>query len=176
MHAGRLDPNKSTVTAIEAMAFTADEHQLTVIGSGSELPGLTARTTDLGLSHRIRFKPFIPREELWLRFAGFEAFLFTTKQLRAFGLVAVEAQAHGLPIVYGDLPGLRHTLGAGALAYQPGDTAALAACIDQLANDPELRRTLGDVAATSARRHDISTTTAHLHELSKTVMGAAARV
>ncbi|MDX3854292.1 glycosyltransferase family 4 protein [Streptomyces sp. AK02-01A] len=173
LHAGRLDANKSTVTAIEAMALTADEHHLTIIGSGSELPSLAARTGELGLTHRIRFEPFMPREELWQRFADFDAFLFTTKQLEAFGLVAVEAQAHGLPVVYGDLPGLRHTLGAGALAYPPGDAAALAECIDQLADDPELRRTLGTAAADSARRHDISTTTAHLRELSKTVMGAA---
>lgn len=173
LHAGRLDANKSTITAIEAMGLTADEHHLTVIGSGSELLSLTARTADLGLTHRIRFEPFMPREELWQRFADFDAFLFTTKQLEAFGLVAIEAQAHGLPVAYSDLPGLRHTLGAGALAYPPGDSAALAACIDQLADDPGLRRTLSGAAATSARRHDISTTTAHLRELSKTVMGAA---
>ncbi|MYZ37960.1 MULTISPECIES: glycosyltransferase family 4 protein [unclassified Streptomyces] len=176
LHAGRLDTNKSTITAIEAMALTANEHHLTVIGSGSELPSLTARTAELGLTHRIRFEPFMPREELWHRFAYFDAFLFTTRQLEAFGLVAVEAQAHGLPVIYGDLPGLRHTLGAGTLAYQPGDATTLAARIDQLAGAPELRRTLGAAAADSARRHDIRTTTAHLRELSKTVMGAIARV
>ncbi|MFE4826704.1 glycosyltransferase family 4 protein [Streptomyces sp. NPDC056672] len=173
LHAGRLDANKSTITAIEAMALTADEHHLTVIGSGSELPDLMARTADLGLTQRIRFEPFMPRKELWQRFADFDVFLFTTKQLEAFGLVAIEAQAHGLPVVYGDLPGLRHALGAGALAYPSGDTAALAEFIDQLADDPELRRTLGAAAADSTRRHDITTTTAHLRDLSKTVMGAA---
>ncbi|MFD8963477.1 glycosyltransferase family 4 protein [Streptomyces sp. NPDC059568] len=173
LHAGRLDPNKSTITAIEAMALTADEHHLTIIGSGSELPSLTARTIDLDLGHRIRFEPFLPREELWQRFTDFDMFLFTTKHLEAFGLAAVEAQAHGLPVIYGDLPGLRHTLGAGALAYQPGNAAALAECIDHLAHDAELRRTLGTAAADSARRHDIGTTAAHLGDLSKTVMGAA---
>ncbi|MFD5029355.1 glycosyltransferase family 4 protein [Streptomyces sp. NPDC058405] len=172
LHAGRLDANKSTTTAIEAMTRTAGEHHLTVIGSGSELPSLTALVDYLGLTARVRFEPFMPREQLWEHFADFDAFLFTTKQLEAFGLVAVEAQAHGLPVVYGDLPGLRHTLGAGALAYQPGDAAGLAACIDQLADDPGLRRTLSSAAATSARRHDITTTTAHLRNLSKTVLGA----
>lgn len=131
LHAGRLDANKSTATAIEAMALTADKHHLTIIGSGSELPGLTAQATNLDLAGQVRFEPFMTREALWQRFADFDAFLFTTKQLEAFGLVAVEAQAHGLPVVYGDLPGLRQTLG-GALAYRPGDAAALAACVDQL--------------------------------------------
>ncbi|MFC4035773.1 glycosyltransferase family 4 protein [Streptomyces polygonati] len=173
LHAGRLDANKSTATAIDALALTSEGHDLTVIGSGSELLALTSRAADLGLTDRIRFEPFMPREELWRRFADFDAFLFTTKQLEAFGLVAVEAQAHGLPVVYGDLPGLRHTLGAGALAYQPGDAAALAACVDQLAEDPGLRRTLSIAAAVSARRHDIRTTAAHLRNLSKSVLGVA---
>lgn len=173
LHAGRLDVNKSTVTAIEAMALTCGEHDLTVIGDGSELPNLISRTADLGLTHRIRFEPFMPREELWRRFADFDAFLFTTRQLEAFGLVAVEAQAHGLPVVYGDLPGLRQTLGAGALAYQPGDAGALARSVDQLAEDPGLRRTLSISAAVGARRHDIGTTAVHLLNLSKSALGVA---
>ncbi|MFF5567703.1 glycosyltransferase family 4 protein [Streptomyces sp. NPDC012623] len=173
LHAGRLDANKSTITAIEAMALTAAEHHLTIIGSGSELRALTARTVDLGLTHRVRFEPFMPREELWQRFAGFDAFLFTTKQLEAFGLVAVEAQAHGLPVLYSDLPGLRHTLGVGALAFPPGDAAALASRVDQLAQDPRLRSTLSCAATAGARRHDISVTTASLCDLSKSVIGAA---
>jgi glycosyltransferase involved in cell wall biosynthesis len=173
LHAGRLDANKSTVTAIESMALTVSPHDLTVIGSGSELPSLASRAADLGLTHRIRFEPFMAREELWQRFAGFDAFLFTTKQLEAFGLVAVEAQAHGLPVVYSDLPGLRQTLGAGAVPYQPGDAAALATSVDQLAEDPGLRRTLSTAAAVSARRHDIRTTAARLRNLSKAVLGVA---
>lgn len=173
LHAGRLDSNKSTVTAVEAMAHTREEHDLTVIGSGSELAALTALTAELGLTDRVRFEPFLPRGELWRRFADFDAFLFTTKKLEAFGLVAVEAQAHGLPVVYGDLPGLRETLGAGARPYPPGDPAALAAVIDQLAAAPLTRRALSTAAADNARRHDIATTTQRLHQLSTTVMGAA---
>jgi glycosyltransferase involved in cell wall biosynthesis len=172
LHAGRLDRNKSTVTAIEAMTMTSEEHHLTVIGSGSEVPVLIARTSELGLAHRIRLEPFMPREKLWQRFGDFDAFLFTTAQLEAFGLVAVEAQAHGLPVLYGDLPGLRHTLGAGALAYPPGNAAALAARIDQLADEPALRRVLSDAAVANARRHDVALTAAQMCELSKIVMEA----
>ncbi|MER6912632.1 hypothetical protein ABT354_13260 [Streptomyces sp. NPDC000594] len=43
LHAGRLDANKSTVTAIDALAHITTHHTLT-IGSGPELPALTART------------------------------------------------------------------------------------------------------------------------------------
>lgn len=57
-----------------------------------------------------------------------------------------------------------------ALAYRPGDAAALAACVDQLAEDTDLRHDLGIAAAVSARRHDIRATATHLRDLSNTVL------
>lgn len=173
LHAGRLDPNKSTITAIEALALTRHDHHLTVIGSGSELPALKARASELGLTGRVQFTPFLPREDLWARFADFDALLFTTRQLEAFGLVAVEAQAHGLPVLFSDLPGLRDTLGSGALPYAAGAPQALAAVIDQIADIPETRRALCTAATANARRHDITTTANQLHALTTKVTGAA---
>ncbi|UIX34285.1 glycosyltransferase family 4 protein [Streptomyces sp. GQFP] len=170
LHAGRLDANKATAIGIEALALTRERHHLTVIGSGSELPGLQNRTRTLRLGERVTFEPFLPREELWERFAGFDAFVFTTRQLEAFGLVAVEAQAHGLPVLYGDLPGLDHTLGDGGMAYQPGDAPALAALIDRVAADEALRQDLHSAAAANARRHDLANTVAELTRLSRSVI------
>ncbi|WP_432034077.1 glycosyltransferase family 4 protein [Streptomyces antibioticus] len=170
LHAGRLDANKCTVTAIEALALTQDKHQLTVIGSGSELPLLKERTQHLGLDERVTFQPFLPREELWGRFAGFDALVFTTRQLEAFGLVAVEAQAHGLPVLYGDLPGLDYTLGDGGMSYRPGDAPALAALIDRVAADEALRQDLHGAAAANARRHHIANTVAQVTRLSTSVI------
>lgn len=51
VHAGRLDENKSTITAIEALACTDEPHRLTVIGDGSLRGHLEARVAELGL-HR----------------------------------------------------------------------------------------------------------------------------
>lgn len=140
-----------------------------MIGSGSELPRLKERAEGLGLGERVAFEPFLPREELWERFAGFDAFVFTTRQLEAFGLVAVEAQAHGLPVLYGDLPGLDYTLGDGGMAYRPGDAPALAALIDRVAADETLRQDLHGAAAANARRHRISNTVAQVARLSRSV-------
>ncbi|MGG7574115.1 glycosyltransferase family 4 protein [Streptomyces sirii] len=171
VHAGRLDTNKSTRTAIEALALTRDPHHLTVIGDGSELEALRLQTDALQLGDQITFEGFLPREDLWARFADFDAMLFTTRQLEAYGLVAVEAQAHGLPVLYGDLPGLKDTLGHGGLSYPPGDAHALAALIDCLATNPLLRQTLHTTATANARRHDIATTAAQLAALSRTALG-----
>jgi glycosyltransferase involved in cell wall biosynthesis len=170
LHAGRLDANKSTITVIEALALTQERHHLTVIGSGSELPRLKERTLSLGLSERVTFTPFIPREELWSLFSGFDAFVFTTRQLEAYGLVAVEAQAHGLPVLYGSLPGLVETLQDGGLVYEPGDAQTLAKLIDRVGADLPLRQSLHSAAAANARRHDIANTAAQLTSLSHTAI------
>lgn len=172
LHAGRLDRNKSTITAIEALALTRHDHHLTVIGSGSELPALTARAAELGLTGRVQFTPFLPRQNLWTRFADFDALVFTTAQLEAFGLVAVEAQAHGLPVLFSDLPGLRDTLGSGGLPYTTGDPHALAAAVDQIAAAPHTRRALCTAAAANALRHDITATAKQLDALTTKVLGA----
>ncbi len=167
VHAGRLDANKSTITAIEAMALTTG-HRLTVIGSGSELDTLTRRATELALDDRVTFEPFLPRHDLFARFADFDAMLFTTRALEAYGLVAVEAQAHGLPVLYSNVPGLKATLGAGGLSFPAGDAAALAVLIDRLAASPAARQALHQAAVANARSHDIAHSATHLAALSRT--------
>ncbi|GAA1889763.1 glycosyltransferase family 4 protein [Asanoa iriomotensis] len=175
LHAGRLDENKSTVTAIDAIPLTSEPHRLTIIGSGPELDHLVSRTHTLGVQDRVMFEPFLPRDQLWRRFEDFDVFVFTTAELEAFGLVAIEAQAHGLPVIYSNLPGLATTLGHAGVAYTPGDPASLAAAIDQLTRDPHLRRTLTRAGPEHARRYDIANTVRQLAALTAhTVAGVTA--
>lgn len=141
-----------------------------MIGSGSELPLLKERTRALGLNKRVTFEPFMPREELWSLFCGFDAFVFTTRRLEAFGLVAVEAQAHGLPVLYGSLPGMVETLQDGGLLYEPGDAPTLAKLIDRVGADLPLRQALHTAAASNALHHDIAHTAAQLTSLSRTTI------
>ncbi|MFJ3229036.1 glycosyltransferase family 4 protein [Streptomyces sp. NPDC086783] len=172
VHAGRLDANKDTITAIEALARTEDHH-LTVIGSGSELEMLNRRTAELDLADRVAFEPFLPRQDLFKRYGDFDAMLFTTRTLEAYGLVAVEAQAHGLPVLFSDVPGLAATLGEGGLSFPPGDAAALASLIDNLAASPATRQLLHQAAAANARGYDIAHTAAHFAALSRTAREGA---
>ncbi len=174
LHAGRLDANKCTRTAIEAMALTRDRHELTVIGSGPEQDALRQRTRDLGLSDRVRFAPFQPRQTLWGRFADFDGFLFTTSGLEAFGLVAIEAQAHGLPVIYSDVTGMTQTLGAAGLPYTPGDAAQLAQAIDKLAADHSLRAGLSTAGLANASCYDIVHSARRLTDVTRDAIGAAA--
>ena len=170
VHAGRLDDNKSTITAVEALALTGQPHHLTVIGEGVLREHLEQRAIELGLRDRVHFDPFLPRTELWRRLPDFDAFVFTTRGLEAFGLVLIEAQAHGLPVAYSDLPGVGDILGSAGVPYTPGDPRSLAVVLDEMGGDFHRRGALSNAALINARRYDIATTGRHLRELTLRVI------
>jgi|GEM_PF-3404554 glycosyltransferase involved in cell wall biosynthesis len=167
LQAGRLDTNKSTITAIESLALTSERHRLTIAGGGDTLPALRETTNELGLADRVTFLPFLPQRELWAMFADFDAFVFTTRELEAFGLVCVEAQAHGLPIIFSSVEGAVDVLGTSGLSFPPGDPVALARCIDQFAADLDLRRALSARAVKNAERYSVANTAAAILKVSE---------
>ena len=48
-----------------------------------------------------------------------------------FGLVLVEAMAHGLPVVSSDLPTSKEIMGDFGLYFKNGDIKALAGCLEE---------------------------------------------
>lgn len=68
-------------------------------------------------------------------------------------MALLEAMAHGLAIVATAVGGVPDVVESGSegLVVAPGDPAALAAAIERLAADPELRRRLGGAAKRKAR-------------------------
>jgi glycosyltransferase involved in cell wall biosynthesis len=81
------------------------------------------------------------------------------------GLVLVEAMIEGIPVVATDIPGPRELVlpGQTGCLFPPGDSRALADCLERLA-DESLRRRLGEggralveeqglTVAASARQH-----------------------
>ncbi|MGI5484959.1 glycosyltransferase family 4 protein [Streptomyces lavendofoliae] len=165
VHAGRLDHNKSTITAIEALTLTEQPHHLTVIGEGNLREHLEQRATELGLADRVHFDPFLPRAELWRRLPNFDGFIFTTRGLEAFGLVLIEAQAHGLPVAYSNLAGVREILGSSGVPYTPGDPRSLAVAVDKMGRNCHGRNALTKAALRNAHRYDITTTSRQVREL-----------
>jgi len=72
----------------------------------------------------------------------------------ALGFVAVEAAIAGRPIVASDVGGLHEVVehGANGLLVPPGDPAALATALDDLLDDPERRKLMGEASTARTRQ------------------------
>jgi glycosyltransferase involved in cell wall biosynthesis len=75
----------------------------------------------------------------------------------ALGLVAVEAAIAGCPIVASDVGGLHEIVehGSNGLLVPPGDPDALAAALDDLLDDPELRKVMAKAGRERTRQFGV---------------------
>jgi glycosyltransferase involved in cell wall biosynthesis len=142
---GRLHPGKGQALLIEAAAaLRAKGLPLTVVlvGVGPAEDEYRARAAALGITDHVHFAGLAPDVRPWLR-AMDMACVPSLKD--SLPLTALEAMAVACPVVAsraGDLP-LAIEDGRSGLLVEVGSAAALAAAVERLALDPDLRARLG---------------------------------
>ena len=121
---GRLQPLKAPDTAVETLAALTNDAlpgdppvRLVMVGgpSGNGLgvvdpPALLELAQKLGVADRVAFLTPRAHEELAALYRAADVVLMPSHS-ESFGLVALEAQACGTPVVATDVGGLRHVLG-----------------------------------------------------------------
>lgn len=70
-----------------------------VVGSGELLDSLHELSVKLGVSDRVEFTGYLSEEEVKKRLFAADIFMLPTRDLEGFGLVTLEANACGLPVV-----------------------------------------------------------------------------
>jgi len=153
---GRIDERKGIHTAIEALAHLPAQATLRIVGGGDEahLGALRVLVARLGLDARVSFERH-PRADLPGIYAGADALLFPVRWVEPFGLVPLEAMACGTPVVASGRGGSGEYLRAGencVLFDVEKGAADLAAAIEVLAGDAELRKRLSTAGRTTAER------------------------
>jgi glycosyltransferase involved in cell wall biosynthesis len=128
-------------------AMTRVRASLALVGSGAGETALREQVRRLGLDGRVTFLGHVEGDKLRALYHACDVFVLpSTNKAEAFGLVQVEAMACGRPVV-------STALGTGTtfvnlhdvtgLVVTPKDAPALAAAIQRLLDDPDLRRRMG---------------------------------
>lgn len=142
----RLEPAKSVDRTIEAIGLLKDEIpelQLVVAGDGSERAALEEYAERLGLGSRVQFIGEVPIEEAAALLRGAFATVVASKS-EGGGLVNVEAQAAGCPVIATRAGGISEYLGgeSGALYVDAPDGGLIAQALRSLWHDPGARERL----------------------------------
>ncbi|WP_149181349.1 D-inositol-3-phosphate glycosyltransferase [Streptomyces sp. TRM49041] len=164
LFAGRIQPLKAPDVLLHATARLLDRDPglrsrlvVPVVGgpSGSGLArpeGLQKLACRLGIADVVRFHPPVAQQELsdWFRAASV---LVMPSHSESFGLVAIEAQAAGTPVVAAAVGGLPVAVRDGETGFlvQGHDPADYARVLARFADGPSLTARLGEAAARHAR-------------------------
>ena len=141
---------KGLSVLIEALAELKNKAwQLLIIGDGDMKDIYAAQVRLVGLSERVKFLGSISEEDKPRAFRATDIHVFPSiDRSEAFGLVALEAAASGLPCIASDLPGVRGVVKneETGLLVKPENSAELGAAITRLLEDADLRHRFGAAA------------------------------
>jgi len=183
---GRLQAHKGPDIAVRAFAQAVarqgtamNDVMLAVVGglSGREpgrdqVAGLTRLASALGIGDRVMFLPPQPQDRLADFYSVADAVLVPSRS-ESFGLVALEAQACGAPVVAADTGGLRYVVHDGLTGFlvpghDPDDYADRLVC---LLSDPDGARRMGEAAVDHALRYSWDATAGRVVSVYGEVLG-----
>jgi D-inositol-3-phosphate glycosyltransferase len=137
---GRVQRIKGAEVAVRAVLLArrrGEKVRLVVGGTGEDMPGFATLAQAVGDTEGVDFRGRIAPDAVSAFLADAGLFLFPDLTQPAFGLVAVEAMLHGLPVVAARSGAIPEVVApeAGWL-YDPWNTAELAALLGRLSRDP----------------------------------------
>jgi glycosyltransferase involved in cell wall biosynthesis/GNAT superfamily N-acetyltransferase len=143
--------------AVEAFAVVAENRPhavLTMAGPDRGLlPEVERLVTERGLGGRVAFPGYLAGDEKAVAFRDHDVFLNTTS-VDNTPVSVLEALAAGLPVVATDVGGLRDLLNGGQAGVLIGsdEPSSVAAGVDRVLTDPELRQQLREAGAVVVER------------------------
>jgi D-inositol-3-phosphate glycosyltransferase len=173
---GRLERLKGVEVAIRALALLRDRRhkdvRLLILGEDSkdgdesEKDRLKAAATALGVRDGVDFLGSVAHHELPFFYSAADVCVMPSYS-ESFGLVGLEAQACGRPVVGSDVSGLRSVIRDEVTGYlinghEPG---AYAERIGRLLDNPELAQQMGRRGRLLAQRFSWTRTADMLEEL-----------
>ena len=152
---GRIDGDKNVETLVKAMPFTESGVRLLIVGRGKKREGLQVLAQKLNVFQKIIWIDYITNEEMPGVYLGADAFTIMSPY-EGQSIVTLQAAATGLPIIgagAGALPELIHD-GENGFLVATYDYKGLAAKMNQLAGNSNLRKSFGEKSREISLKHD----------------------
>ena len=144
-------PDKGVDFLISALAGVRAPFRAVVAGSGPAEDWLRQKAQDDGVGDRVHFTGWMPSEGIEALYAVSDLVVCPSVWDEPFGLVGLEAMAHGKPVVAFDVGGIPEWLQDGRTGHlvPRQDVGTMAARIDELLADPGRARELGEAGRAS---------------------------
>jgi phosphatidylinositol alpha-1,6-mannosyltransferase len=147
---GRWDPAErykgadTLISALPRVLQKTPDAYLVLVGDGADRPRLEQLARDLGVSGRTRFLPKVTQEELFACYAACTLFALPSRG-EGFGLVFLEAMAHGKPAIGGAHGGTPDVIRDGVTGWlvPHGDIERLSGAVGSLFADPAQATEMG---------------------------------
>jgi glycosyltransferase involved in cell wall biosynthesis len=157
---GRLVVEKGIDTLIEAVAQVAQSMprpgiRLMVIGDGPQRGALEAQAACLG--DRVKFVAPMPPMQVAQQMNQLDALVLPSRSTpvwkEQFGRVLTEAMACQVPVIGSNSGAIPEVIGDAGLIFPEGDAIALANCLRQLIESPDLQRELSELGYARVMQH-----------------------
>lgn len=146
-----LHVHKNIERLVRAYASKPREEKLVLAGlRGFRTPEIETLIAELGVGDRVTIPGWLPRAELMQLYARAHAFIYPST-FEGFGMPILEAMAAAIPVACSDIPVLREVAGEAALFFDPLEEGAIAAGLDRITADVELRSKLATAGPERAR-------------------------
>lgn len=164
---GRLIPRKGYDVLLKAVSqLKALDYKLVIIGDGPLKEDLKRQIDELGLSNKVELTGFVSEEKKYQLLQAADIYVSAALH-EGFGIVFLEAMSVGLPIVAPNDGGQCDFLqeGRNALLVAPQDPNALAAAIERLLSDSQLRLHMSQSNKQDAQKFTLENTTKQFEQV-----------
>ena len=153
LFAGVLDERKGLTTLIQAFSEIRKRRSdvsLVIVGSGHLKSALVELARSEDVASDVIFIPWMDNAALPGIFAAADVFVYPSEPYRGwqeqFGYSIAEASAVGVPVISTMSGSISDVVADGVtgILVPPGDSQALAGAMARCAENPDLRRTMGD--------------------------------